>query len=53
LGGSLLGLLAGFLIQETGYESVFLMIASLHLISALLLQIFVPRIAAVTPQSPA
>jgi len=28
LGGSLLGLLAGYLIQEAGYESVFLMIAS-------------------------
>jgi ACS family hexuronate transporter-like MFS transporter len=53
LGGSLLGLLAGVLIEESGYESVFIMIASLHLISALLLQIFVPRIAAVTPQSPA
>ena len=48
LGGSLLGLLAGVLIEESGYESVFLMIASLHLISALLLQIFVPRILAVT-----
>jgi ACS family hexuronate transporter-like MFS transporter len=48
LGGSLLGLLAGFMIQSTGYESVFLMIACLHLISALLLQIFVPRIAMVT-----
>ena len=44
LGGSLLGLLAGYLIQEAGYESVFLIIASLHLISALLLQIFVPKI---------
>jgi ACS family hexuronate transporter-like MFS transporter len=44
LGGSLLGLLAGYLIQEAGYESVFLMIASLHLISALLLQLFVPKI---------
>ncbi len=44
LGGSLLGLLAGYLIQEAGYESVFLMIASLHLISALLLQVFVPKI---------
>ena len=44
LGGSILGLLAGYLIQEAGYESVFLMIASLHLISALLLQIFVPKI---------
>jgi ACS family hexuronate transporter-like MFS transporter len=44
LGGSLLGLLAGYLIQEAGYESVFLMIASLHLVSALLLQFFVPKI---------
>jgi ACS family hexuronate transporter-like MFS transporter len=44
LGGSLLGLLAGYLIQEAGYESVFLMIASLHLVSALLLQVFVPKI---------
>ena len=44
LGGSLLGLLAGYLIQEAGYESVFLLIASLHLISALLLQVFVPKI---------
>ena len=48
LGGSLLGLLAGFMIQSAGYESVFLLIACLHLISALLLQIFVPRIAMVT-----
>jgi ACS family hexuronate transporter-like MFS transporter len=47
LGGSLLGLLAGFMIQEAGYESVFLLIASLHLISAMLLQIFVPKIALV------
>jgi ACS family hexuronate transporter-like MFS transporter len=49
LGGSLLGLLAGYLIQEAGYESVFLMIASLHLISALLLQVFVPKIDLVAP----
>ena len=48
LGGSLLGLLAGFMIQEAVYESVFLLIASLHLISAVLLQIFVPKIALVT-----
>ena len=48
LGGSLLGLLAGFMIQEAGYESVFLLIASLHVISAMLLQIFVPTIALVT-----
>lgn len=44
LGGSLLGLLAGLMIQQAGYESVFLMIASLHLISALLLQVLVPNI---------
>ena len=44
LGGSLLGLLAGHMIQQAGYESVFLMIASLHLISALLLQVLVPNI---------
>ena len=48
LGGSLLSLLAGFMIQEAGYESVFLLIASPHLISAVLLQIFWPRIALVT-----
>ncbi|MEK9919693.1 MAG: MFS transporter [Luminiphilus sp.] len=48
LGGSLLGLLAGMLIEATGYEAVFLLIASLHLISALLLQIFVPKIAPVS-----
>lgn len=48
LGGSLLGLLAGYMIQGTGYESVFLLIASLHLISALLLQILVPKIELVT-----
>ena len=47
LGGSLLGLLAGFMIQEAGYESVFLLIANLHL-SFAVLQIFVPTIALVT-----
>ena len=36
------------MIQAAGYESVFLLIASLHLISAVLLQIFVPKIALVT-----
>ena len=48
LGGSLLSLLAGFMIREAGYESVFLLIASPHLISAVLLQIFWPKIALVT-----
>jgi len=44
LGGSLLGILAGYMIQTSGYSNVFYMIAFLHLLSALLLQIFVPRI---------
>ncbi len=44
LGGSLLGILAGYMIQSSGYNNVFYMIAFLHLLSALLLQIFVPRI---------
>ncbi|MCH9696001.1 MAG: MFS transporter [Gammaproteobacteria bacterium] len=44
LGGSVLGILAGQMIQTSGYESVFFMIAFLHLISATLLQIFVPKI---------
>jgi ACS family hexuronate transporter-like MFS transporter len=44
LGGSLLGLLAGRMIQTSGYESVFFMIAFLHIVSASLLQIFVPKI---------
>ena len=48
LGGSLLGLLAGFMIEEAGYESVCLLIASSHLISPMLLQIFVPKITLVT-----
>ena len=48
LGGSLLSLLTGFMTQEACYESVFLLIASPHLISAVLLQIFGPRIAFVT-----
>ena len=47
LGGSLLELLVGFMTQGAGYEMVFLMIASLHLISALLLQIFGPKIVMV------
>ena len=44
LGGSLLGLLAGLMIAASGYEPVFIMIAFLHIISAALLMIFVPRI---------
>ena len=45
LGGSLLGLLAGYMAHQTGYEGMFRMIASLRSISALLLKIFVPKIA--------
>ena len=41
-------LLVGYMIQRAGCESVFLMFATLHLISALLLEIFVPKIALVT-----
>jgi ACS family hexuronate transporter-like MFS transporter len=44
LGGSLLGILAGYMIQSSGYDNVFFMIAFLHLLSALMLQIFVPNI---------
>ena len=44
LGGSLLGLLAGLMIEASGYVQVFYMIAVLHLISAALLQVLVPRI---------
>jgi len=46
-GGSMLGLLAGRMIQDSGYESVFILIASLHLVSALLLQVLVPKISQV------
>ncbi len=44
LGGSILGLIAGAMIQTSGYTNVFIMIAFLHLISAAVLQLFVPRI---------
>jgi nitrate/nitrite transporter NarK len=44
LGGSVLGIVAGNMIQTSGYTNVFLMIAFLHLLSAALLQLFVPRI---------
>ena len=43
LGGSLLGLLVGSMIEEVGCESVFLLTSSLHLIYAVLLQIFLPK----------
>ncbi|MDX1515745.1 MAG: MFS transporter [Woeseiaceae bacterium] len=43
-GGSVLGLAAGFMIQASGYEPVFVMIAFLHIVSATLLMLFVPRI---------
>jgi len=44
LGGSVLGLVAGSMIETSGYISVFVSIAFLHLASAVILQIFVPRI---------
>jgi len=44
LGGSVLGIIAGNMIESSGYTNVFFMIASLHLVSAALLQLFVPRI---------
>ena len=44
LGGSVLGIVAGLMIQSSGYTSVFVMIAFLHLLSALLLQLFVPQV---------
>lgn len=44
LGGSALGIVAGNMIETSGYTSVFTLIALLHLVSAALLQVFVPRI---------
>ena len=44
LGAAVLGAVAGRLIDASGYEPVFLLVATLHIVSALLLTIFVPRI---------
>ncbi len=44
LGGSVLGIVAGLMIAQSGYESVFYMIALLHLVSAAVLHIAVPNI---------
>ena len=44
LGASILGYVAGLLIAGAGYEPVFYLVASLHIVSALLLMLFVPRI---------
>jgi ACS family hexuronate transporter-like MFS transporter len=44
LGGSVLGIAAGRMIETSGYTAVFVAIASLHLLSAVILQVFVPRI---------
>ncbi|MGI9232781.1 MAG: MFS transporter [Woeseiaceae bacterium] len=44
LGGSVLGIVAGNMIETSGYTNVFIMIALLHLVSAALLQLFVPKI---------
>jgi ACS family hexuronate transporter-like MFS transporter len=51
LGGSVLGIVAGNMIETSGYTNVFIMIAFLHLVSAALLQLFVPRIEMLEPQS--
>ena len=40
----MLGIVAGLMIQSSGYTNVFIMIAFLHLLSAALLQLLVPRI---------
>ena len=44
LGGAVLGIVAGLMIQSSGYTNVFIMIAFLHLLSAALLQLLVPTI---------
>ena len=44
LGASLLGYLAGLMIGSAGYEPVFYMIAFLHIVSATLVMLLVPRI---------
>ncbi len=44
LGGALLGYLAGKMIEVASYEPVFYVVGSLHIVSALLLTIFVPTI---------
>lgn len=44
LGASVLGYVAGLLIAGAGYEPVFYLVASLHIVSATLLMLFVPRI---------
>ncbi len=44
LGGSVLGIVAGLMIEASGYTNVFVMIAFLHLLSAALLQLLVPNI---------
>lgn len=44
LGASVLGYVAGLLIAGAGYEPVFYLVALLHIVSATLLMLFVPRI---------
>ena len=44
LGAAVLGSIAGPMIESSGYENVFFMIALLHIASAAILQLFVPRI---------
>ncbi|MDJ0657263.1 MAG: MFS transporter [Xanthomonadales bacterium] len=44
LGASVLGIVAGLMIERSGYENVFVMIAFLHIVSASILTLLVPRI---------
>ena len=44
LGGSVLGFVAGGMIERAGYEPVFVMIALLHILSAAILMLLVPDI---------
>jgi ACS family hexuronate transporter-like MFS transporter len=46
LGASVLGYAAGQLIGSAGYEPVFIIVGCLHIVSAALLMLFVPRIRA-------
>lgn len=48
IGAAILGYIAGNMIEHSGYTNVFLMVACLHLISAALLHIFVPKIRMLT-----
>ena len=44
LGGSVLGIVAGTMIARSGYEAVFILVALLHLLSAAILQVMIPKV---------